>query len=220
MSSSTPASVPPVSRSSGSVATMRQHHATASPATAKDAAPKPPSHPYLMLWSGRDVSDPYEPFFVTDDDAHHSRASRSYLVGGDSEYGSSHPFSKLTEYPKQAMPTQFGRSDDCDSSSKAVTVHYPAKRARRAPVLFDDVDADDTVESQACSGAQTSEDGPSDELVADEHYIAAVKAAARYNTGLAADREQMRLFYEADAFERQRRNAQGDKQDGDSSNSD
>jgi hypothetical protein len=196
--------------------------ATASP---EDALLKPPAHPYLMLWVDRDVANPYEPFFVTDEEEHQARTARGYVIGSDSGPVSRYHYSRLAKVRGRSLPIASDEGPDLDCADvvldEDVTVELPAKRARQPPILFDSEDA--TV-SKACSGARERFDRSSKEdvVAADEHYIAAVKAAAKYNETLSLDRERMQRWYTADALEMQQRKlkAAGQNDDGESSRSD
>jgi hypothetical protein len=204
-----PAVAPLQPTAAAPVTASRPHQAQPAPTCVVDAPVKPPIHPYLMMWVGREATDPYEPFFVTDDDAFHARATRSYIVSNDSDAASRYHFSRLAKYPGRSLPPGYDEAPDLESRAAAmddgVTIVHPAKRGRVSAVLFD---SDDRNGAEACSGTRRAEGDECEEVAADEHYIAAVKAAAKYNRNLAVDREEMQKWYWTDARDTQERRTQ------------
>lgn len=180
--------------------------------------PKPPSHPYLMMWVGREADSAYEPFFVTDDDAYHALASRSYLVGHDSDAASRYKHTRLAKNPGRKLPPDMAHGPDLSASETLlatshdemlatvrlhssrvhnVTKLYPRKRAR--PTRDTLLEVDEEKETEACSGETNACGVAGDEVQADEHYITAVKSASKYNKSLGGDRKALQRWYLEDA---------------------
>lgn len=151
-----------------------------------DAAVKALAHPQLELWLGRDPHDPYEPFFVSEEDDFYRRARRSYIVQGDSRAASMFHHSRA----RSSYVHDFDNVPDCapdlgdpETMEGAVIVVHPAKRRTRTE---NSVAA--PVEPGADTRVASNESEPTGTV--DVGYIAAVRAASNYNSFMRAQRER------------------------------
>jgi hypothetical protein len=167
--------------------------AAVTPAALPDAPKKPPIHPYLMMWVNRKPSDPYEPIFVTEDEAFHARATRSYLAADSSSAASRYNWERLGRVPSSALPADYAIGPDLDAPclghDESIVLMIPGKRPR--PLCA--VDGNGAAEDDEERG------GKCDEEVVDANYIEAVRAAAEYNASLNASRKDLHSWYIDDA---------------------
>jgi hypothetical protein len=170
--------------------TIGRHNAGALP----DISLKQPPNSHLALWASRDPSDPYEPFFVTDDHGYHTRANKSYIVRSLTDATTRYHHLRLRAFPGSTLAAEFADGPDLESVESregSIVLTLPAKRARG--------DKDNNTDIHGCEngGVNFEDDGAE---LCETGYISAVKAAARYNSTMQTERREFAQWYIADSL--------------------
>lgn len=164
------------------------------------------SHPYLRLWENRALNDPYQPIFIVDSDELTEKSKKTWRVEPFKRSSRQFAYERLQSLPGADYPTYFWDAthahDGSDVNDDLVIV-YPAKRAK-----LPEPDAGE--EEKGDNSEDTS-------LIGD--YIAAVKAAAEYNTSLASDRTELHSWLFEDEKVREESGKSKAEEDNESSSS-
>lgn len=151
---------------------------------------RPLAHPSLMMWVGREPTDPYEPFFIVqEDEKFQPRMQNSYLVSCHEEYSSKYRYDRIGGLSYTSFPAYFSEGPDLDSLSDREDdcyLYHPAKKVRSEGSYVSQV-------------AEASGDLERDAVQVDYEYISAVKAVSAYNDELCNKRRRMQQWYVNDA---------------------
>jgi hypothetical protein len=153
-------------------------------------AAKPTANSHLALWTGRDPSDPYEPFFVTEDPGYFAAANRSYVVRSTSDATTRYHHLRVRVVPGASLGNDFAEGPDLESPQireDTTVLVLPAKRAR------DTGNEEEEDSNGATVGADRIE-------VCEKGYISAVKAASVYNSALRENRRDLEQWYVEDSL--------------------
>lgn len=143
---------------------------------------RPVMHPYLRLWEDRNLDDPDEPIFVTEDEDFDKKASRSWLVEETADYAQRFQYQKLFGVPTADYPAYYFNSPAVSNADGEADIEVVVQRKQRVkPEISELTDVSGEDDSEAHVG------GPGE-------YSTAVVAAAEYNSVLRDERSQLRKW--------------------------
>lgn len=169
---------------------------------------RPVMHPYLRLWEDRDLDDPHEPIFVTEDEDFDKKATkRSWLVEETPDYAQQFEYQKLFGVPTADYPVYFFSGPAVSDADGEPDIEVVVQRKQRVKPEMSEITGD-SGDSEAQHG------GPG-------KYSTAVVAAAEYNSVLRDDRSQLRKWLVEDAGREEEESGEDeDEDDGDGDYSD
>lgn len=170
---------------------------------------RPVIHPYLRLWEDRDLDDPYEPIFVTEDDEYERKARRTWVVEETAEQTNRFDYQSLFGLPTADYPPYYFMGPILNTVDGGADLEIMVDRKQKMPA-----------ESSEGRGLKGEDHMMSSERE-DDRYTSAVVAAAEYNAMLRNDRVELRKWLEEDvARDEQQSEEEEEEDDGDGDSSD
>lgn len=179
--------------------------------TPSSAAPpidvqRPVMHPYLRLWEDRDLDDPYEPIFVTEDPKYEERARKPWLVEQEANHAKRFEYDSLSGIPESDYPSYYFHGQTILPEGGEADNQIVIQRKKR-------------IRAEASDNTSDSED---QDMIPDgsEKYDAAVIAASDYNAILRNDRNDLKKWLVEDVSQEEEESEEQDEEedgDGDSS---
>lgn len=166
---------------------------------------RPVMHPYLRLWEDRDLDDPYEPIFVTEDQKYEEQARKHWLVEREEDHARRFEYETLFAIPTSDYPLYYFDGQTVTSTSGEPDVEVVVEKKRR-------------IATQASDDSSESEDDEKVNIPA--KYNNAVISAADYNSQLKNERDALKKWLIEDISrdeEESEEQEEEDDGDGDSS---
>lgn len=172
------------------------------------------AHPYLRLWEGRDMDNPYEPIFVTEDAQFDTRANKTWLTEEYAPHAQRYSYKRLRILPGADFPPYYFDGPDvhtgCDEPDFEIVVYPRKKHFPPAPT-----EAEDGDELRANGG------GVPDAQTSIDVYAAAVKATSEFNQTLQKNRAELnRWLQDAQRVREEGGDESNDKEEDESDESD
>lgn len=170
---------------------------------------RPVMHPYLRMWEDRDLDDPYEPIFVAEDEEFNKRARRTWVVENTPDQASRFDYQNLFGLPTADYPSYYFSSTGGAGLEGEPDIEVTVQRRHHVK---------DESERTGCAKVEDEEAV----MNGDGEYIAAVIAAAEYNSMLRSDRSELRKWLEEDVTREdgESEEAEEEGEDGDADSSD
>lgn len=170
---------------------------------------RPVLHPYLRLWEDRDLDDPYEPIFVTEDDEFDRKARKSWLVEDKTPYAEQFEYQNLFGVPSSDYPMYYFKGPSLSNVDGEPDIEVIVQRKQQVKVETSEVSgASEEINSHARIGGSDT-------------YSSAVLEAAQYNSILRRDRTELRKWLVEDVQrEGEESEQEEDEEDGDGDYSD
>lgn len=164
----------------------------------KDAI-RPVIHPVMRLWEYRDLDDPYQPIFISQDAQLEEKTGKQYIVDEEDPNDKFH-YNNLTGHLSQSYnQEELFRPRIQDNTGEPdieviVPIFQPRKNLNEGEV-------------------ENGHDEQQKKSMKDEKYAAAVAAAADYNVDLSTDRAVLKKWLEEDV-PREEEESQEEDEDG------
>lgn len=162
---------------------------------------RPVMHPYLRLWEDRNLDDPYEPFFVTEDDEFDKKAKRSWVIEETPQYAKQFDYQKLFGIPTADYPPYYfsgPASSDADGEPDIEVIVQRKKRVKPVPSEVTGISGQDKSHARFAGVGK---------------YSSAVVAASEYNSMLRDDRSQLRKWLVEDVQREEEESEQEEEED-------
>ncbi|KAI0565540.1 hypothetical protein FGB62_17g362 [Gracilaria domingensis] len=180
--------------------------AAASPPPQIDTANKI-VHPYMKLWEDHDLDDPYEPIFITKDDAFDSKARRSFIFEETPPYASRVDHRKLFGLPGKGYPPFYFDGPDISVGDGDPDIVISIERIKKPMGEH----------SEVTSSSLDDDSKPADND--ESNYSTAVVAASNYNNSLRSERNDLRRWLIEDLAVDEESEEEEEDEDGDQDSS-
>lgn len=201
---------PPVNRVVGRTPSRPPPANPVNPPVAALETLRPVLHPYLRLWEDRDLDDPYEPLFVTEDLKFEEKARGTWLVESTPEFAKRADYHSLFGIPTPNYPSYFFEGPDLASGNGEADMEVVVQRKRKSRATASDV----TNSPMEDDGGESAEEFPL-------QYSEFVVAAAEYNNSLRNERSNLRQWLTEDhSREEEESDEEDDDDEGDGDSSD
>lgn len=144
-------------------------------------------HPFLKLWEGHDMDDPYEPIFITKDEKFDTKARRSVIIEQPQEHAMRTESHNLFGVPSLDYPPHFFEGPEISAREGESDIEIVVQRTGKARNDHSDE-----------TGAKL-EDAAMNSRTTPVSYSEVIIAASEYNKSLREDRGELEKWLEEDA---------------------
>lgn len=161
---------------------------------------RPVMHPYLRLWEDRNLDDPYEPIFVTEDPKYEERVRKPWLVEQGENHAKRFEYDNLSGIPEADYPSYYCDGQTILAKGGEKDVEIVVQRRKR-------------VRTEASENTSDSGEDQATFLEGAEKYDASIIAASDYNSILRTDRNDLSKWLVEDVTQEEEESEEQDEDD-------